>query len=165
MTSSLHLIWIEASKRNHCCEDNRKGLTSFAFLWILLSLMLALPCFPLVCHSYKQFLIATDREGSPICKECKQREQHGVLNKTSLPGLTNGRQYEFYSFSYHSISLPLSLMGWCMPDKWACPDWPGSSSSPSTGMTMLIISFCSVVNANNTIHTFLLNFSFFFFSF
>lgn len=52
-----------------------------------------------------------------------------------------------------SLSLSL-LMGWCMPGKWACPDWPGSSFSPATGMTMLIISFSSRVNVNNTVLAF-----------
>lgn len=57
------------------------GRVWLSFLWILLSL---------ICHSYKQLLIATDREGSPVCRDCKQQGQHGVLNETSSPGLTNG---------------------------------------------------------------------------
>lgn len=86
----LHLCtWSELRHLN-----GTTAVKTIEMVW-LLSLSFEF-CSPLclhcpVCHSYKQFLIATDREGSPICKECKQREQHGVINKTSLPGLTNGK--------------------------------------------------------------------------
>lgn len=70
------------------------------FDFSLFSLLPGLPSaclFPSVfcsdCHSYKHLLITTDGERRAVYKECRRREQRGVLNKTSADFSLMGRQY------------------------------------------------------------------------
>lgn len=118
------------------------------FFPTLVSLLFVLPCFSLVCHSYKHLLITTDGGGRPVCKGRRQQEQRGALNKTPPAGPSNGeavcsREAVEREATQDRSSLSPSLMGSCMPGKWACPGWPGSSSSAATEMITLIILFSS----------------------
>lgn len=117
------------------------------------------PALPSACNGPVSLLFITPintswslpTEKAAPCTERRQQEQRGVLNKTSAGLSLMGRQYAQKS---HSSSLSVFLMGSWMPGKWACPDWPGSSSSPATGMITLIILFSSRVNTNSTIRAF-----------